>query len=117
MGIFSILAGVLLLLALLWAARVNYSSGKAGTRRPGRGTLLFSVAISILAGLAFTFVVERGSPGSEVDGLLGVAGALVFTAIVFNLYFSAYLLGILSRDPQGGRSAAPPEDANDQAHA
>ena len=117
MGIFSILALALLLLAFLWAARSNYSSGKAGTRRWGRGTLFFSMAISMLAYPAFQLVIVRNFVGSETSWLFGVADVLVTIAIFFNLSFSAHLLGILSRIPQDGQSAASGEGAGDQAHA
>jgi len=107
----------LLFVVLLWAARRIYSKGKAGTRGWDRGTLLFSIAISILAYLAFQFVIVKSFVGSETGWLFDVAEGLVFTAIFFNLSVSAHLLGILSKRPQEGQSAASAERADDQAHA
>jgi hypothetical protein len=109
--------GALLFVVLLWAGRRIYSKGKAGTRRWGRGTLFFSIAISALAYPAFQFVIVKSFVGSETGWLFEVARMLVVTAIFFNLFFSAHLLGVLSRASQDGQSAASPDGTDDQAHA
>ena len=62
----------LLFVVLLWAARRIYSKGKAGTRGWRRGTLLFSIAISMLAYPAFQFVIVKRFVGSETGWLFDV---------------------------------------------
>ena len=109
--------GVLLFAVLLLAARGIYSRGKAGTRRWGRGTLLLSIAISALAYPAFQFVIMKSFVGSETGWLLETTRLLVVTAIFFNLFFSAHLLGILSRGPQDGQSSTSTDRTSDEAHA
>src|SRR6266516_1374761 len=109
--------GALLFVVLLWSARGIYSRGKAGARRWGRGTLFFSIAISAVAYPAFQFVIVKNFVGSETGWLFEVCWLLVVTAIFFNLFFSAHLLGILSKGPQDGESAAAAKPSGDQAHA
>ena len=115
MGI-DIWLGLLVLIVLLWGARVNYSRGKGSARRFGRGTLLTSVAISILAYLAFQFVIVKGKIGVDVGGLFWLARALVVSVIFLNLSFSAHLLGNLSSDPHDV-TAEHPDNRGDQRHA
>ena len=109
--------GGLLFVVLLLAARRIYSRGKAGARRWGRSTLFFSIAISALALPAFQFVIVKSFVGSETGWLFEVTQLLVVTAIFFNLFFSAHLLGVLSRGPQDRQSTPSTERAGEQAHA
>jgi hypothetical protein len=92
----------LLFVVLLWGARRIYSKGKAGTRGWGRGTLLLSIAVSILAYPAFQFVIVKRFVGSETSWLFEVTRLLVVIAIFFNLSLSAHLLGVLSKGRQDG---------------
>ena len=108
--------GALLLVVLLLAARRIYSSGKAGARRWGRSTLVVSIAISALAFPAFQFVIVKSFVGSETGRLFEVTQLLVETAIFLNLFFSAYLLGILPRGPQDGQSTPSTERAGEQVN-
>src|SRR5947208_6889896 len=96
--------GALVFVVLLLTARGIYSKGKAGTRRWGRGTFFFSIAISALAYPAFQFVIVGSFVGSETGWLFEVTQLLVVIAIFFNLVFSAHLLGVLSKNPQGGQA-------------
>ncbi len=112
MKVFDAALAAAVLIVLIWGARANYLRGRDRERKWGRGSLLVSVVVSILAFPAFQFFIVRRV--AEWGGLAGLAQGLVASAIFLNLFFSAHFMGVLSKDSPAPR---PADDPSDQAHA
>jgi uncharacterized membrane protein YkvI len=100
-------AGIAIFAMLVWLARAAYSAARRGDTRRGRIAGLFMIAFSLLAMLAFLFVISTRVPSSEKDGMFGAAGGLVMGAIIFSLASSAELMGRLSGNPSPPSSRKP----------